>query len=86
LVLRHIESAWNHGDWSALQELTTLEFRYYFGRRPHGPVGECLADGAGMSNEVADRTLDAPPPPTQSAVAVGRDVPLDGRAAQAGDL
>jgi steroid delta-isomerase-like uncharacterized protein len=34
LVLRHIESVWNHGDWSALQELTTPEFRYYFGSQP----------------------------------------------------
>ena len=40
-----------------------------------------------MSDEVADRTPDAPPSqPVQSAGAVGRDVPLDGRAAQAGDL
>src|SRR5262249_57230421 len=58
-----------------------------FGRHPHGPVSESLTDGADVSDEVADRAPDAPPPqPVQSAVAEGRDVSLDGRPAQAGYL
>ena len=65
----------------------TLDLLGGFGRRPHGSGGECLADGRGVGDEVANRTPDAPPPqPVQSAGAEGRDVPLDGRAAPAGDF
>jgi hypothetical protein len=34
LVLRYIESVWNHRDGTALRELTTPEFRYYFASKP----------------------------------------------------
>src|SRR4051794_26611092 len=40
-----------------------------------------------MGHEAADWTADTPPSqPVQSAAAVSSDVPLDGRAAETGDL